>query len=67
MELYSYYDNQSVNTTLSPFVAFILSVFVTTTTLLGIVHGKHTEKTPAQQSSYVVQQVMRTSRREDTL
>lgn len=59
------YFSQSATTTLTPKTAIVLGALVTATTLIGVAHGKHTEKTPSQLQSFGIHNALRTSRRED--
>lgn len=61
------YNYDSINTTLSIKTALILAIFVTLTTVFGISHGEHTDKTASKAHSYSVQSILKTTRREDNL
>ena len=66
MNSYTYYI-EPANTTLSFKTAVFLGAFMTFTTVLGIAHGHHAEKTASKVDSYQVSNMLKISRREDEL
>lgn len=66
MENYLQYTEPS-NTTLSIKAAVLLGFFVTFATVLGVAHGKHTEKTASKLESHSIHNVIKIGRREDYL
>ena len=61
------YYKEPVNTTLSVKSALVLGALVTATTVLGVAHGKHTEKTASRVDSFTVHNTLKIGRREDEL
>ena len=61
------YYIEPANTTLSVKSALVLGALVTATTVLGVAHGKHTEKTASRVDSYAVHNMLKIGRREDDL
>ena len=61
LEIESSVEQKALNLT----QASLLSAFITATTLLGISHGKHMEKTVSHMEIPVIYNAVRTSRRID--
>lgn len=58
-------EQSAEQTALNLAQATLLSLFITATTLLGIAHGKHMEKTVSHMEIPAIYNAVRTSRRVD--